>query len=121
MMKDNYEYMDESSIDVSLKCVICSDPYINPCSTLCDHTFCRSCITKWIGENDRCPACRKKPLTIQGLKATNRIVFDMVDRLLVRCKACLQSNIQRGNFDEHFNKYCLKTYVSCSASDLKCP
>lgn len=45
----------------------------------------------------------------------------MVDRLLVRCKACLQSNIQRGNFDEHFNKYCLKTYVSCSASDLKCP
>ncbi|CAF3376677.1 unnamed protein product [Rotaria sp. Silwood1] len=113
--------MDESSIDISLKCVICSDPYINPWSTPCDHTFCRSCITQWIEENDRCPVCSKKPITIQGLKATNRVVFDILDRLLVRCKACRQTNIQRGNFDEHSNKYCLKTFVSCSASDLKCP
>jgi hypothetical protein len=120
-MANSYEYMDESSIDISLKCVICSDPYINPCSTPCDHTFCRSCITKWIEEKDRCPACGKKPITIQGLRATNRIVFDILDRLLVRCKACRQSNIQRDNFDEHSNKYCLKTFLSCSAADLKCP
>ncbi|CAF4190827.1 unnamed protein product [Rotaria sp. Silwood2] len=113
--------MDESSIDISLKCVICSDPFVNPSSTPCDHTFCRSCITKWIEENDRCPACGKKPISIQGLRATNRVVFDILDRLQVRCKACRQSNIQRSNFDEHLNKYCLKTFVSCSASDLKCP
>ncbi|CAF1468045.1 unnamed protein product [Rotaria sordida] len=119
-MTNNYEYMNESSIDISLKCVICSDPYVNPCSTPCDHTFCRSCIIKWIEENDRCPACRKKPITIQSLRATDRIVFDIVDRLLVRCRACRQSNIQRGNYDEHYNKYCSNTFVSCSAADLKC-
>ncbi len=120
-MTNTYEYMDESSIDMSLKCIICSDPYINPCSTPCDHTFCRSYITKWIEENDRWPSCRKKPITINGLKSTNRVVFDIFDRLLVRCKDCRKSNIQRGNFDDHSNKYCLKTFISCSAADLKCP
>ncbi|UJR17690.1 hypothetical protein I4U23_004588 [Adineta vaga] len=120
-MTNNCEYVDESSIDISLKCLICSDPYTNPCSTICDHTFCRSCITKWFESSDRCPACGKKPMTNEGLRATNRIVFDILDRLLVQCKACRQTNIQRGNFDEHSNRYCLKTFISCSAADLKCP
>ncbi|CAF1419528.1 unnamed protein product [Adineta ricciae] len=120
-MENGYEYIDESSIDISLKCLICSDPYTNPCSTICDHTFCRSCITKWLESSDRCPACSKRPMTSEGLRATNRLVFDILDRLLVRCKACRQTNIQRGNFDEHSNRYCLKTFVTCSAADLKCP
>ncbi|CAF0854560.1 unnamed protein product [Adineta steineri] len=120
-MAYNYEYIDESSIDVSLKFLICSDPYTNPCSTVCDHTFCRSCITKWLETSDRCSACSKKPMTNEGLYPTNRVVFDILDRLLVQCKACRQTNIQRGNFDEHSNRYCLKTFTACLAVDLKCP
>ncbi|CAF3810154.1 unnamed protein product [Adineta steineri] len=60
-------------------------------------------------------------MTNEGLCPTNRVVFDILDRLLVQCKACRQINIQRGNFDKHSNRYCLKTFTACLAVDLKCP
>ncbi|CAF4207888.1 unnamed protein product, partial [Adineta steineri] len=60
-------------------------------------------------------------MTNEGLYPTNRVVFDLLDRLLVQCKACRQTNIQRGNFDEHSNRYCLKTFTASLAVDLKCP
>lgn len=120
-MTNNYEYMNESLIDASLKCAICSDPLINPYSTPCDHTFCLTCITQWIEVNDRCPVCGKKSITIQGLQPKNPSLSDILDQLHLQCRICRQSNILRGNFNEHISQYCSKILVNCSAADLKCP
>ena len=116
-MTNHYEYINESLIDARLKCLICSDPLINPYSTPCDHTFCYSCITKSIEENDRCPTCGKKSITIQGLQPKN---LDILDQLYVRCRMCRQSTIPRNSFNEHITKFCSKTVINCSAVDLKC-
>ena len=121
-MADNYEYMNEASIDNSLKCILCSEPFINPYSTLCNHTFCLSCITKSIEEHDRCPTCGKRSISIQGVKPfINSSIHDLLDRLLVQCRLCRQSNIPRSSFSEHATQTCPKRIVNCSAIDLKCP
>jgi hypothetical protein len=45
----------------------------------------------------------------------------MLDQLLVECKLCKQSKIQRGNFEDHIDKICPKKTVNCSANDINCP
>ena len=58
----DFEYEDEESIDGNLKCSICSDPLTDPMITLCHHSFCRLCLTKWLN-NDKstCPTYAVKP------------------------------------------------------------
>lgn len=116
-----YDYMDESSIDVDLKCSICKEPLQQPLSTICDHTFCQDCIEEWINnQHYSCPTCRKF-LSTNQLRPTTRIVLHILDRLLVKCSACGQEAIQRATFTDHTTKMCPKRIVSCLASDIKCP
>jgi len=41
-------------------CSICLSQSIDPVSGSCIHTFCRSCITRWMESNNSCPNCRKE-------------------------------------------------------------
>jgi hypothetical protein len=117
-----YEYENEESIDNNLKCAICNEPFLDPVETQCHHLFCCECLNKWI-ENDKstCPTCRKtiSTNTLNSIKFINFI--SMINQILVKCLLCNQSNIQRGNFQDHINKICPKKIVNCTANDINCP
>ncbi|CAF3501606.1 unnamed protein product [Rotaria socialis] len=116
-----FEYIDEQSISDELKCSICTEPFIDPVVTSsCDHTFCRSGIESALKRKAACPDCRHEPLSSGELKPSGRILLNLLNRLLVRCTNCRQTNIQRGLFDDHIKKLCPKVDVACSAVDLKC-
>jgi hypothetical protein len=121
----SYEYMDKASIDKDLNCEYCNNPLFDPLSTPCKHTFCRLCIeTKIKKTGGACakPKCKNKSIALEDLTpVTERIVLNMLDRLLVRCTSCGAPNIQRGAFEKHATKLCPKATVNCSAADLKCP
>ena len=65
--------------------------------------------------------CRS-PLSIDnGLKPASRIISNHVDRYPVRCLECQLDGIPRGSFADHVSKVCVKTNISCLASDILCP
>ena len=121
----SFEYMDKASIDKDLNCEYCNNPLVDPLSTPCKHTFCRACIEAKIKKTGGAcakPKCKNKAITLENLSpVTERIVLNMLDRLLVKCTSCGTSNIQRGAFEKHATKLCPKATISCSAADLKCP
>jgi hypothetical protein len=50
-----------------------------------------------------------------------RLILNMLDNLLVKCKTCHQTAIQRGNFKDHLKTCRKRNKCSCSASDIRCP
>ncbi|CAF4011207.1 unnamed protein product, partial [Rotaria sp. Silwood1] len=54
-MFNDYEYMNENSIDAELKCPLCYQPFQLPVSAPCGHTFCHICINPWIIRQSTCP------------------------------------------------------------------
>ncbi|CAF1327531.1 unnamed protein product [Adineta steineri] len=120
-MTTTYEYMDEASILPQLICSICHSLLKDPCCTpCCGETFCTECITKWIqAPNVSCPNCPEK-LSIDILTRPPIMVRNLLDRILVKCIVCGQTDLWRGNFDDHIQKGCLKIVVTCSAADVNC-
>ena len=41
------------------QCPICLDTCEKPTTISCDHTFCYSCIKRWMGIKRNCPVCDK--------------------------------------------------------------
>lgn len=116
-----FEYENEDSIDINLKCGICNDPFIDPVETLCHHSFCFRCLNQWF-ENSKltCPTCRKIISRLNSKRITLLSFLSMLNQIHVQCKLCQQSNIQRGNFHDHIDKYCAKVIVQCSAYNHGC-
>ena len=120
-INNEYEYMNEESIDRELICTICDAPFKDPKCTPCDHLFCDECIVQWIENHDiTCPVCRYQPLAIDKLTKANRPLRNMLDRLEVKCTACGQKNLRRGEFRTHVERVCFNANVLCSAADIKC-
>ncbi|CAF0786361.1 unnamed protein product [Adineta ricciae] len=131
----NYEYLNENQIDEELKCIICKQPLQSPVSLLvCNHTFCKGCIEVWLRQQQTCPTCRQptvnscprmgigrwqSPLQCSFVPINTRIVLNQLDRLLVRCLICQESNIQRCHFENH-EEVCIKRTVPCPSADIKC-
>ncbi|XP_067638364.1 uncharacterized protein [Eurosta solidaginis] len=55
-----------------LTCTICNEELTleNGCTTPCQHSFHRTCITRWLTENNACPLCRRSCET-ESLKSFN--------------------------------------------------
>ena len=118
----DFEYADEQSIDIELKCSICTDPFIDPVRTSpCKHTFCRSGIQRVLESRPACPLCRCEPIQSDDFEPANPAVSNLLDLLLVHCQLCGQTNIQRSLFAEHIKVACPKVKETCLAVDLKCP
>jgi hypothetical protein len=112
--------MNKASIDTKLICNICQTPFNDPCCTSCDIIYCRKCIIHSIPKrNGSCPHCRQT-LSIDTLRQIPRSLQNRLDRLHVKCLACGQTELERGGFDEHIQKVCPKTAVSCSLPYVKC-
>lgn len=43
-----------------MSCSICMGEVTNIIKTPCDHTFCNTCLTSWLMNNNSCPMCRFK-------------------------------------------------------------
>ena len=117
---NDYEYLNENSIDGELKCALCMLPFQSPVSGECGHTFCADCLNPWLARQSTCPTCRLPIASGSFHPISTRIVLNQLDRLLLRCRRCNQSNIQRSDLNEH-EKRCPKQTVSCPAFDIKCP
>lgn len=118
---EKFEYVNESSIDPELICTICQSPYQDPRCTPCDHTFCADCINTWVKANSRsCPTCRQT-FPSNDLAPANRIVRNMLDRLLVKCTRCGDTTLRRDQFADHRQKKCPKNSVCCLSAEVYCP
>ena len=116
----DYEYMNESSISEDLMCPICTSPLEEPvCADQCGHTFCRECITKTFQRMSQCPTCRHA-LTLDDFRSiTTRPFLNQLNQLLVECKRCSKSGIQRGDFKAHIAT-CAQSVVPCPAATINC-
>ncbi|KAL0224928.1 hypothetical protein RCL1_002840 [Eukaryota sp. TZLM3-RCL] len=63
----------------AFECLICLGDFTDPCSLPCGHSFCRSCITKWLSSNASCAHCRL-PFN-QTQLATNYQLVHVMDEL----------------------------------------
>lgn len=117
----SYEYVDETSIDSDLICSICREACRDAQCTSCEHLFCLHCITTWQqGSFFSCPICRHR-LARTDLQPASAFIVQMIDKLKVKCKQCGRTDLTRTDIDEHLRSDCLKTIVSCSTPDNKCP
>ncbi|CAF1147181.1 unnamed protein product [Adineta steineri] len=117
---NDYDYIDEDSIDCELKCSLCIQPFQVPVSATCGHTFCHVCTSQWVARQSTCPTCRIRTSTEDFRPISTRIVLNQLERLLMKCKRCNKTNIQRGNISEH-EQQCPNQTVSCPAFSIKCP
>lgn len=118
-----YVYVDEDSINHSLKCSICNEPFVRPVSTNCrkKHTFCRRCIEQWLTRHSSCPTCRQVLRPEDLASITEDIIKDVLNELHVKCTSCGQDDLERGDFDSHLKHSCPMTIVTCPAQDIHCP
>ena len=66
-----------------------------------------------------CPTCRQTS-SINDLAPTNRIVRNMLDRLLVKCPRCAQMSVRRDQFARHRRRTCPKISICCVAAEMRC-
>ncbi|TRY59468.1 hypothetical protein DNTS_017864 [Danionella cerebrum] len=69
----------ESRLSKQIQCSVCLGDFTDPVSLLCDHTFCRQCISSH-SQSSRlrlCPECRR-PYTMWDLRS-NRVLRNMVN------------------------------------------
>jgi hypothetical protein len=127
---NTYSYMDESTIHPLLKCKLCMKPFNDPVTNKNGDRFCRACATQFLvqrsvvkietiahaSDNNNQQLAALQTLT----PVTERLVLDMLDSLLVRCKLCDETNIYRGQLEEHEKNACAQGSVLCTAADISC-
>ncbi|CAE7203499.1 unnamed protein product [Symbiodinium necroappetens] len=71
------------AVSKALRCVICTEVFVKPVSSICQHVFCRDCIERALKRDARCPTCRS-PLNSWEMNP-NHLVQTLLDEVLVRC------------------------------------
>lgn len=117
-------------LDDNLTCPICRCPFIDPVMLQeCEHYFCRDCIRQtWVtassvysphGPRGDCPTCRT-PGKLGPRSATNKIIVNILDDLLVKCPNSCDGcpvEVKRGEVQDHVSIYCGYARVECPADD----
>lgn len=107
-----YIYMNEDEIDSELFCLICNEPFQEPVNCIqCGQTYCQNCIRKWYEQQRSCPSCRHYGDLFSPV--LTRIVHNQLNRLLVQCSLCLQTNIKRLEYLDHLLTLCPKSMINC--------
>ncbi|KAJ6246314.1 ring finger protein dg17-related [Anaeramoeba flamelloides] len=113
MSRTKYFYLDKN-IDETLICVVCNEPYQEPCTSACNHTFCKDCLLDLFQKDEECPLCGEKFPT-QETKEAPFEIQTQVEQLLVRCPNTLygcEEQIPRCNYHDHLEK-CIYNIESC--------
>lgn len=109
-----------------LQCPVCKQPFVNPMTTICGHTFCQDCIEECLKmskspskEEGFCPLDRT-PLSrhnIHDIFPTPLLIANMVDELTVYClndeRGCEWTG-RRWELESHVTHDCGYTGVVCN-------
>ncbi|KAJ6641347.1 E3 ubiquitin-protein ligase NRDP1 [Pseudolycoriella hygida] len=75
----------QGEVDEELICPICSGVLEEPVQAIvCEHAFCRACITEWLSRQPTCPVDRNA-MTAANLRAVPRILRNLLSRLSIAC------------------------------------
>ncbi|CAG9861948.1 unnamed protein product [Phyllotreta striolata] len=75
----------QGEVDEELVCPICSGVLEDPIQApICEHAFCKSCITEWISRQPTCPVDRQI-VTSPQLRQVPRIIRNLLSRLCITC------------------------------------
>lgn len=130
--KIDYRNLKYKSPTDHLQCPICQQPFIDPLTTICGHTFCKECIHECFkmakdGSASRCPLDRT-PLDASNpneLFPTPLIITNLIDDLKVYCLnhelGCEWSG-SRWELEHHLVVDCDNSGVPCNGTrdDGKC-
>ncbi|CAF1049735.1 unnamed protein product [Rotaria sp. Silwood1] len=95
---------------MDLKCSICLDPFQLPLRDIfCGHIFCLQCIKTWLKQKQSCPVCRR--YFTKFVRINDERLLKELDHLFVKCIYCNDTNIARGNFNDHITYECSKRLV----------
>ncbi len=72
-------------VDEEFQCAICLGVLQDPMQTLCEHAFCKECITKSLATNNKnCPIDRR-PIRSNDLKLPARYFLNLLNKLDMKC------------------------------------
>lgn len=75
----------QGNVDEELVCPICAGVLEEPLqAALCEHAFCRACITEWLSRQPTCPVDRNA-ITTTNLRPVPRILKNLLARLSISC------------------------------------
>lgn len=106
----------QESVNEDLHCPICTNVLKQPvhCGPS-EHYFCKSCITRHLENNTKCPCCMKE-LSLEKLHPPSRFVTNRLSKLTISCdnfdRGCPEL-IELGNLGFHVKK-CEFSLVVCS-------
>ncbi|XP_021917544.1 E3 ubiquitin-protein ligase rnf8-like isoform X2 [Zootermopsis nevadensis] len=73
-------------METELQCSICSELFVIATTLNCTHTFCHSCIVKWMEKKKNCPVCRTCITSQNRSIAMDNFIDRMVENLSVEMK-----------------------------------
>lgn len=75
------EHLKEST-RAELDCQVCYGLFLEPFTTTCGHTFCRSCLHRVLDHSNLCPICRRRQAMTPGLTADRAPTNVIISKLL---------------------------------------
>lgn len=120
-LDEYYEYINLESFNESLICHKCNRPLIEPVQTPCQHIFCRQCLGRSLDDQYfRCSICNESYSNESLTPITDSSILTALDRVLVKCKLCNETNIERVHLENHVYKMCPKAIVTCPSREKEC-
>ncbi|KAJ8098253.1 hypothetical protein POJ06DRAFT_296773 [Lipomyces tetrasporus] len=103
-------------VSLSMLCPICYCVFVEPYSTTCGHTFCRTCIQDALSKSSSvCPVDRAG-LCLADIRPSPIVLYNLIDELRVYChnknKGCT-AILTRSSIHNHTN--------DCTYALVKCP
>ncbi|KAJ1337709.1 hypothetical protein MN608_00563 [Microdochium nivale] len=99
----------KESVRTEMDCQVCHALFLDPLTTTCGHTFCRSCVRRFLDHSTLCPVCRRS-LSIQfqaseesspsNMRLTKMLNGFWADSLVTRSQALrVEQQASYGGFD----------------------
>ncbi|KAK6584478.1 hypothetical protein PZA11_002702 [Diplocarpon coronariae] len=94
------EHLKEST-RAELDCQVCYGLFLEPFTTTCGHTFCRSCLHRVMDHSNLCPICRRRQALTPGLTADRAPANVIISKLLTGlCPEALAARAEAAEADE---------------------
>ncbi|CAD8114310.1 unnamed protein product [Paramecium primaurelia] len=104
-MNRQFEVMGLQQVNQHLLCSICREVFYNPIRATCGHTFCGTCLVRWIQQKKSCPLCRHQ-LERNYKFDKDILATKIVGDIQVKCLRCQQWNGTLAVFKQHKKTQC---------------
>ncbi|CAD8126181.1 unnamed protein product [Paramecium sonneborni] len=104
-----FEVIKTFQVNQHLFCSICREVFYHPIRATCGHTFCGTCLVRWIQMKKSCPLCRHR-LERNYQFDKDILATNLVDDIEVKCLRCQLWEGTMAQFKQHKKSQC--TYIS---------